>query len=217
MKILVLGSSGNFGSALTDYLKKNGHQVTPMEKGQRMPAPLREFDACFLAIPLQEAVEFLERNSHTKLIEICSVKTPMKRFRNNVISIHPMFGPKSIGNPEFRNIIFVDDVSPPNSIGSIEELFPDFFIESMSADEHDRLMVELLVKPYLVSMLVSAVSKPVPWKATCTSHKAFKNLASISANESRRALIDTIRYNPYYKGAIGELQAGIANLQKEIQ
>lgn len=217
MKILVLGSSGNFGSALTIYLKKNSHQVSGMERGEKIPAPLDEFDACFLAIPLKEAIEFLETHSHNHVIEICSVKTPMTKFRNRVISIHPMFGPGSIGNPDFRNIIYVDDISPPNSMGIIEELFPDFFIESMSADEHDKLMVELLVKPYLTSILAAAISKPVQWKTTCTSHKAFQKLASISANESRLVLNDTIRHNPYSKRALDELQEGLAILMKEME
>ena len=213
----MLGSSGNFGSALTNYLRKNGHRVSGMERGQRSPAPTDEFDACFLAIPLKEAIEFLEANSHPKIIEICSVKTPMTRFRDRVISIHPMFGPISIGNPDFRNIIYVDDISPPNSIGIIEELFPDFSIESMSADEHDRLMVELLVKPYLTSILASAISKPVQWKTSCTSHKAFQKLASISANESRGVLNDTIRHNPYSRQALDELKESLATLMKEME
>lgn len=216
MKFLVLGSSGNFGSTLVSYLRKSGHLVTGIEKEQNIPSPLSEFDGCFLAIPLREAIEFIEGNEHSALIEISSVKTPMRKYANRVVSIHPMFGPASMGNPDFRNIIFVDDISPPESIRLIEEIFPGFSVAAMSADEHDRLMVELLVKPYMISMLAQRITCAIENEITCSSHSMLFNMASISRKESRSVFMDTIRHNPYSHDALRKLRNEIDSISQEL-
>ena len=217
MKILVIGSSGNFGSALVAYLKGNGHDVTGVDRGQEYPGNLMEYEACFLAMPLQAISEFISRNEHPLLIEISSVKTPLKKYSSRIVSMHPMFGPRSINNPEFRNILFINDISPQQSLRAIESIFPGFSITSLTADEHDRLMVEMLVRPYVLSLLTIRTSSVVPDKVTCTSHRKMLELSSISQTESREVLLDTIRLNPYSHDAIKLLKDEMERLHNELQ
>ncbi len=216
MRILVIGSSGNFGSTLVAFLRGNGHEVTGIDRDDEIPGLLKDYEACFLAIPLNGIMEYISRNEHPMLVEISSVKTPMKKYSNRVVSIHPLFGPSSIGNPEFRNILFINDISQPQSLKSIEFLFPGFAITSLTADEHDRLMVELLVRPYILSILSSRTSSGTTRNVTCTSHRKLLDLSSISMAESREVLLDTIRHNPYSKEALKNLRDEMDGLFNEF-
>lgn len=212
MNILVIGSSGHFGGALASYLESNGNNVTGIDRGDRIPDPLDSFDACFLAIPIREAMDFIENHSHPVLIEVCSVKAPMKQYSHRIVSLHPMFGPKSIGAPEFQNIIFIHDISVPNSSSSVEALFPGFHILHMSANEHDRLMVDLLVRPYVLSMLASGTIAQEKPPVSCTSHARMLELAQVSTGESRQAMEDTIRLNPFARDAVRQMNHDLGNI-----
>ena len=175
-------------------MRGNGHQVAGVDKGDEIPGSLMDYDACFLAIPLHGISEFLSGNEHPMLVEISSVKTPMKKYSGRVVSIHPMFGPSSISNPEYRNILFINDISPFHSMRFIESVFPGFSITPLTADEHDRLMVEMLVRPYLLSLLSSRISSGTEGKVTCTSYRKLLDLSSISKTESKEVLLDTKCY-----------------------
>jgi Prephenate dehydrogenase len=72
-------------------------------------------------------------------------------FSEHIISIHPLFGPESY--EKNRNMIFINDISSKNSLSIIKELFYGYNIISMTAVEHDRLIGELLVKPYIFSYI----------------------------------------------------------------
>lgn len=216
MKILVIGGSGNFGSSLVDFFRKKGHEVSGVDKGEKVPLSIGEFDACFLAIPVEPAIEFVAGNEHPMLIEVCSVKTPMKKYHHRVVSIHPMFGPSSIWNPEFQNIIFINDISPPESIKTIEGLFGGFTIFSMTAEEHDRLMVKLQVRPYILSLLAQRTSSDTSVGVSCTSHRKLLDLMSISQLESRAALMDTIGLNPHSLDAIKDLRDELGRILTEF-
>lgn len=216
MKILVLGSSGNFGSMLASFLRSQKHQVTGMDRDDTLPLSMGEFQACFLAVPANAAIDFIETYEHPAIFEIGSAKAAMAKYSGRVVSIHPMFGPNSIKLPEFRNIIFIDDISPPGSRLLLEKLFPGFSVHSMSADEHDRLMVELLVKPYFYSMLAARTSGSQRPPLSCTSHEAMDRLLEISHLESQNAMGDTIRLNPFSGEALQEIVDEAEKLKAEL-
>lgn len=196
MKILVAGHRGNFGKAILNYFQKSGHLVTGFETGEDMPEDLSDFDACLLAVPVEAALSLIQKLRGCSIIEICSVKEPFRKFSGKVISIHPMFGPRSIGNPDFSNIILVEDISARDGRRVVSLLFPGHRIVEMTAAEHDCLMGEVLVKPYLLSRLAGKVKGPDS-KYGGTSYKTFRALSEIAFQESPQVMEDTIRLNPF--------------------
>jgi prephenate dehydrogenase/chorismate mutase/prephenate dehydrogenase len=197
LKILVVGNRGNFGKTAVDYLRSMDHEVSGVDKNDELPKSLDNYDAFLLAIPIRETIHFLENHDQENLIEICSVKEPLKKFSQRIISIHPMFGPNSINDPEFRHIFFINDISSPDKLDFVKNLFPGFFVHSVTADEHDRFMIDLLVRPYIFSMIAQKTDEPIESRITTSSYDKLRVLQSISLKESEGVIHDTIAYNPY--------------------
>lgn len=204
MNILVVGAKGNFGSAVTGYFIENNHVVKGIGRGDPLPADPGLFDACILAIPVTEVEAYIASLRGCPIIEISSVKSEVLKFRDRIISIHPMFGPRSILSNDLRDIIFISDISPLGSRKLIEGLFPGFKITVMTADQHDRIMADLLVKPYIFSLLAASIGVE-EHDVSCSSFRVLKNLIEISDSESDRVLRDTIRLNPHARRILDNL------------
>lgn len=213
MKIALAGSSGNFGRLAGDLFTKNGHSVTGIARDKLDSTDFSKFDVFFLSVPVTEVGKYLQSCGDCPAVEISSVKEPIRKYRGKVISIHPIFGPRSIGNPDFRNIIYVDDLSPENGAETVNRLFPDFRLVHMTAEEHDRAMVEVLVKPFFMSRIASEISGG-DLEFNGPSQMVLRQLASISASESSGVLEDTIRLNPFAKPALSEIVQASRKLEK---
>lgn len=215
MKIALAGASGNFGKMAMGLLASHGHEVTAIHRDQWESSELSGFDVCFLSIPVTEIEKYLDNCKDCTVVEISSVKEPVKKFKGQLISIHPIFGPRSIEVPSFRNIIYVEDLSMEGGKEVVEELFPGFSLFCMTADEHDEAMVEILVKPFLMSRIASDISGPDSG-VLGPSQKILNQLARISNSESSGILMDTIRLNPKAKRAIDEILEASRKLEKEL-
>lgn len=196
MRIGVVGYSGRFGAAAVDHLRGKGHTVIPFHGREFQPEDSRSLDYVLLATPVEAALKFID-GSHEpwKMVEICSVKKPFLRYAGKIISIHPLFGPQTINDSRFRNIIHISDISIPGSNKMIESIFTDSKIVSMSARTHDLLMLDIMVKPYILSLVASDLGLPEVDIQT-GSYRRLMGLAEISENESRKVMMDTIAMNP---------------------
>lgn len=215
MKIALAGASGNFGRLASELFTQVGHTVTGINRGNWGSTDFSDFDLCFLSVPVAEVGKYLQKCGHCTAVEISSVKTPIKRYGGRVISIHPIFGPRSAGNPDFRNIVYVDDISPESGEETIRKLFPGFNIVHMTADAHDRAMVEVLVKPFFLSR-IAAGSTGDDLGFTGPSQAILQELAAISGSESSGVLMDTIRLNPFAREAIRQIEKVTRKLAEEL-
>ncbi len=215
MRILVAGSSGNFGKLASDLFSRRGHEVTGIGRKEQDSVDLSEFDICVLSIPVLEMGRYIEKAQGCTIVEVSSVKNPLKKYQGKIISIHPMFGPRSFSDPDFQNIIYVDDLSAMGGKKIIETLFPGFNLVNMTADDHDRAMVEMLIKPFLMSRIASEISRET-LSFSGPSQKALQNLSSIWASERPEMMEQTIRLNPYSAGAVKEIMDAITRIGKEL-
>ena len=214
MKVALAGSTGHFGKLASKLFTGSGHSVTGISREKWASTDFSEFDLCFLSVPVTEVGKYLENCGDCPSVEISSVKDPIKKYRGRVISIHPVFGPRSIDNPDFRNIIYVDDLSPDNGTEIISSLFPEFRLVHMTAEEHDRAMVEVLIKPFFMSRIAAEITGGT-FEFTGPSQMVLRQLASISASESSGVLEDTIRLNPFARAALKEIAQVSNELEKE--
>lgn len=215
MKIALAGSSGNFGKLAGKLFAESGNTVTGISRDAWDHTDFSKFDLCFLSVPVTEVWKYLQDCGDCPVIEISSVKEPMRKYKGKAISIHPIFGPRSIGNPDFRNIIYVDDLSPGNGAEIISRLFPEFRLVHMTAEEHDRAMVDVLIKPFFMSRIASGITHG-DLEFTGPSQMVLRQLASISASESPKVLEDTIRLNPYARPALKEIVDVSRRLNEEF-
>ncbi|MCY0851122.1 MAG: prephenate dehydrogenase/arogenate dehydrogenase family protein [Thermoplasma acidophilum] len=149
-------------------------------------------DLAFLSVPIKAAMEYIERRDRT-YVELSSVKSVFRKYSGSIVSIHPLFGPSSYNDGLHRAIIFVTDISNVKYKEIIEEMLRGYDLISMSAEEHDRMMVSDMVIPYLMSMIARRIEAGYHTR----SFDMARSLASIVEGENPEVVMDTIRLNPF--------------------
>ena len=121
--------------------------------------------------------------------------------------------PKRPSDPTInKTIIFINDISTPDSLDKVKELFNGYRIISMNAREHDYLMSELLVKPYILSYISEASNTDI----VTGSYIKFLEIEKIKHNENTEIFLDTIKYNERAMEIIINIEKKLDELKKLI-
>ena len=172
---------------------------------------LKNAEITFLAVPLKVTLDIINKHSdYRTFVDLTSVKSPMKKYSGKIISIHPMFGPSSYKTN--KEILFINDISSVNSIKTVSGLFEKYNIIPLTADQHDELMGELLIKPYILSYICDGVKSNIE----TNSHKKLLDLLSIKDDENQEIMLDTIILNCNTRKIIDEMQERLDYLKKLI-
>ena len=126
MNILIIGSRGRMGSTIYRILSDSRHTVIAVDTHNLdiLDDVVDQADLAIIATPFDVTIEYINYLSPlVRCMELTSTKNAMHAFRNRVISIHPLFGPGSFENKDLRNIAFISDISPRDSLKLVRELF----------------------------------------------------------------------------------------------
>ncbi len=209
MRLLVMGSNGRLGKTLMKIFP-DAHGID-IENSYHMEAELKEADFAFLALPVEATLNIIKRfPEYEGFIDLTSVKSKMTSFSRHIISLHPLFGPESY--EKNKSIIFINDISRINSLDDIKNMFPGYNIISMDAEEHDTLMGEILVKPYILSYISESRNSDI----VTGSYSKFLEIEKIKYKENPGVLIDTIKYNTNSREIINEIEKKLQDLKKLI-
>ncbi len=209
MRLLVMGSNGRLGKTLMKIFP-DAHGID-IENSGHMEAELEEADFAFLALPVEATLNIIKRfPEYEGFIDLTSVKSKMTSFSRHIISLHPLFGPESY--EKNKSIIFINDISRINSLDDIKNMFPGYNIISMDAEEHDTLMGEILVKPYILSYISESFNSDI----VTGSYSKFLEIEKIKYKENPGVFIDTIKYNNNSRGIINEIEKKLQDLKKLI-
>ncbi len=193
---LIIGSMGHFGSLLCRII--NDRICIDLNNIDDLDKYIDDANHVFLSVPLDAALKIIENYNNKNFIEISSVKKPFKKYAKRITSIHPLFGPMSYNS--IKDVIFINDISKENSLSDLKSMFKDWHFIEMSADDHDKLMSELLVKPYIISMILDG-----DYNIKTGSYKKLLEIEKIKHNESKKVFNDTLMYNPYTMDIINDL------------
>ena len=213
MNILIIGSRGRMGSTLYRMLSDSRHTLIAVDTHnlEILDDMVDQADLAIIAAPFDVTVEYLNRlSSHVRCMELTSTKNAMHAFRNRVISIHPLFGPGSFENKDLRKIAFISDISPPDSLRFVKDLFEGIAVISMTADEHDELVSRIQVIPYIMSLLADQVSAVTT--INTMSKLILDSMAAICREQNRSVLIDTIARNPFSIGILKDIEEKMSRL-----
>ncbi len=209
MHLLIIGSKGRLGKTLMKLFPDSSG--IDIENFDNLEYELQKADFAFLAVPLEATLDIIKSFPvYSRFIDLTSIKSKMKEFSGRIISIHPLFGPESYETN--KTIIFVNDISNIDSLYKIKKLFNGYRIISMNAREHDSLMGELLVKPYIISYISEAYNTGI----VTSSYNKFLEIEKIKYNENWETLLDTIRYNAGSEEIIDRIQKKLDELKKLI-
>ena len=207
MKITVLGSSGRFGSFVSEYFRSHGNTVISLDLNtsqSNLADYLSSSDMSLLATPLNEAISYVEEYSErTQLVEVCSVKAPFKKYSGKILSIHPFFGPESFKDSSRRKIALITDICPINSENIIKELFPDCSILKMDSDEHDRMMASEQGLPYLISLYFKESARSIT--PFIGPGMILKEMIQLSYRESIDVMKYSVAENPEVQILLSEI------------
>ena len=207
MKITVLGSSGRFGSFVSEYFRSQGNTVISLDMNtsqSNLADSLSYSDISLLATPLKEAISYIEEYSDlAHLVEVCSVKVPFRKYSGKILSIHPFFGPESIKDPSRRKIALITDICPVGSEFTVKNLFPDCSVIKMNSDEHDRMMASEQGLPYLISLYFRESGRSIP--PFTGSGRILKEIIQLSEKESIDVMKDSIAENLKIKVLLSEM------------
>lgn len=208
MKILIVGSKGRLGKTLMDiFPESRGIDI----EENNMDQELEEAEITFLAVPLKATLDIINKYpDYRTFVDLTSVKSPLREYSGKIISIHPMFGPSSYKTN--KNILFISDISIENSIKTVLDLFTEYNVIPVTADQHDKLMGELLVKPYILSYICNSFESPIE----TSSHNKLLELLSIKDNENQEIMLDTIRLNNYSRQIVHEMEEKLEYIKELI-
>ncbi len=217
MNIGIIGSKGRMGQTLCEILSKGSNTIIEVDLHNIsiVDQVAKKVDLFILAVPFLSAVEYIQKFSeNVTCIEVTSIKTPMIPFRGRIISIHPLFGPRSFLDVELRNIVFIKDISFSGSVDLVKQLFPGFNIIETTASEHDALVAKVQVAPYLISILANLINCDTELKTR--SKKVLEKMAGVSNDQNPNVLLDTISRNPFSMYIIKEIQEKINEMVSEL-
>lgn len=205
MKVCLIGSKGRMGTILGGILQRAGHEIKgiDVENIEDAVRVSRESDFTILAVPLSATLKYIESlGQDTEIVEISSVKEPLKKYSGRIISIHPLFGPDSF--PENRKVCLIENISPKDSLSSLKTLLPECEFIAMTSDSHDRMMSESLVAPYLLSIMAKSINS----ESTGITHSGtvIQNLLSITGNMNADVITDTILLNPNTENILNSME-----------
>ncbi len=210
MRVSIIGSEGRLGSALKKVVN-NKHEFIYCGSPECDNEAIEKSEVSILALPIPETIEILDKYSDGKLIiETCSVKAPFKKYKGNIISIHPLFGPQSYETR--RKIIVAKDISIPDYGSVLSDIFPNHEFLEMDSDEHDKIMAIAQALPYFLSLSINIPEIDIDMNSLNT----LKMLVNLKRSENNDVMIDSIRYNPFAEIVISELIRNIMELKVMI-
>ncbi len=206
----IIGSKGNLGSLLMKIFPgSSGIDRDNVESTQKY---LSKSDYAFLAVPLNEEKKIISENTaFNGFIDLSSVKSEVTEYKNKLISIHPLFGPLSYG--KIKDIIFINDISYSGSFDIVKQLFPGYNIIEMTADEHDKLIAEIMVKPYIFSYISTANSSNI----RTNSYNKYLEIYNIKKEENPDIFLNTVVLNKYTSDIINEISGNLEGLKRLIK
>ncbi|MBU0753966.1 MAG: prephenate dehydrogenase/arogenate dehydrogenase family protein, partial [Planctomycetes bacterium] len=247
-RTLILGAAGGMGGWLRLFLEGIGHTTEGVDPSWKdLPAQrtryarleevidLNDFDAIFVAVPLEATAETLERlgelNCTAPVFEVASVKSqlekPLKALRRAgtpAIALHPMFGPSK--NPlEPLNMVHavIEEEEKERALILRHLTHPYLNLVSMPFEHHDRLIGWLLGLAHLSGILFAdALSRsglePFEFERAPSTTFSRQVATARSVLEENPDLYFAIqRLNPFRKEVYAALQSALDELTRAVE
>ncbi len=218
MNILLASPDNTVSRIVTDVLEENGHSVTQtIEKNlQRIVLSYSESD--FLVLNHittfnRRVIEELEDRS--RVIDLSLSKTPMNRYKGQFISLSVLVSPPGENRKSGGRFFLMNDLSPENSHETLVKLFGKLEFEQKTAAEYDRMISEVLVKPYIMA-LVSRKLSDLDYEEATGEYALIQELARLVTNYNIDTIRDLLRNNPHTGTIVASFEENVKRVWNEL-
>jgi len=245
MKKLTIGiiGTGRMGMVLGRLFDRNDTFVvryasTTQSTNRSTIFPIEEVilsDIVFLAIPISAIAPFLRSialkfgNNRPLIIDICSVKIKPAEWLSTLlpkkidcIASHPMFGPYSTKQgTTFQDLPWIMSPIRVKNRKRYKDLCSflktqGIGIFEMSPKEHDQIMS----RSQAISFLFGMIGHDLDLKKNLFDTKGFSCILEnqgIVESDSRELGVDILRFNPYGKIKLTQIQKILSSIQTELE
>ena len=244
-RISIVGGTGRMGQWFTLYFKNMGYEVEIIAKNKRKVAKIAKYfrvnyatsindsinksDIILVSVPMRATTptisEVLEHVEKDKIIlEISSLKNNIekeinkkfKKHKDNIISIHPLFGPGLDINSK-QQIILIKSNKTNKQKRIVTQLFPKSNITIVNAKDHDESMAYILSLTHFINILfLSMLKKQNNIDYFSTTFKIQYNLANAILNDRTELLADIQILNKDFNKVLNNFIKDSKEFQKII-
>ncbi len=244
-RVSIVGGTGRMGQWFTLYFKNMGYEVEIIGKNKRKVAKIAKYfrvnystsindsinksDIILVSVPMKATTpiisEVLEHVKEDKIIlEISSLKKNIerdinkkfKKHKDNIISIHPLFGPGLDINSK-QQIILIKSNKTNKQKRIVTQLFPKSNITIINAKDHDKSMAYILSLTHFINILfLSMLKKQNNIDYFSTTFKIQYNLANAILNDRTELLADIQILNKDFNKVLNNFIKDSKEFQKII-
>lgn len=218
MKVCVVSEENFLSEFIAKNANGNGVTVTRINaaNSESVNKILPEYDYVILNHRTSLNRRILEGiNDKTRIVDLSVAKTPMLRYKGEIISMALLNCiSNDIDKTEYE-LSIIKDVSTENAAGVASQIFPNVVLVERTAEEHDRLMSEILVKPYILSLLTRKVTNLDQVPRTGEYEMALE-LSRYVTNYNVDHIRDLLRNNPFTPEIFAKMEENLKRVWNEL-
>lgn len=217
MKIALVSAEDEKAWFLRDVMLRNGFSVSldGTQSIQEIEALSRDADFIVLNHTTSMNRRIIDNlDQREKVIELSLAKAPMKRYSGSIISLSLI--DRKLPDGRFEMVpVLITDISREGSGDALDTILAGKDYLTMESGEHDKIVAEVLVKPYIISLLARKVTKP-DQELFSREYGRILELSKSVTNYNINHIRDIIRNNPNSGDVFGKMEENLKRVWNEL-
>lgn len=215
MKVLVCSTQNEVLDIIVQLLISNKHEmgVSEDENPSRIAGMMQDFDYLVLNHTTTVNRRIISKlENREKVIEFSMAKTPMLQFRGKVVSLGII---PEAGEQPRKVVNIITDISRDGYDEVILDLFNGANFVTQDTSKFDAQVSELLVKPYILSLMARKISNLDQVPRTKEYDKILDLSRSVT-NYNVESMRDLIRNSPLTGEIFSKLEENLKRVWNEL-
>lgn len=218
MKILFASNDNAVYRAISTIIEKTGHQINRIGSTNvdEIVSGYNTNDYLLLnQVSSVNRMVLKNISDRARIIDLSLAKTSMRRYGGQFISLSVLVLPSRELRDLKTRIILATDISSKDSENTIKQILGEIPIEKRTADESDKIISEVLVKPYLLSLISRKVSD-LDYEMPTSEYSMVQELARLVTNYNVDQIRDMLRNNPHTGEIVASLEENVKRVWNEL-
>ncbi len=215
MKILISSTENVLLPLIQEILSSNNQDVSVT--GEERPGALSDTMEGYDYLVLNQTTTINRRiiskmENRDKIIEFSMAKSPLLQFREQIISLGII--PEAGEHPR-KTVSIITDISRDGYDETIQELFHGANFITLEASKFDDQVTELLVKPYVMSLLSRKVTD-LDYIPKTEEYEKVLELSRAVTNYNVDYMRDLLRNNIHTGEIFGKMEENLKRVWNEL-